>query len=61
MEPNLRHSISRLGRRVKKLEILSHEPKNYKEECERMQKELDALRTMVYKIFDNDNQADKEE
>ena len=43
MKQNQLYLINTLKQRIKKLEILAHEPQNYKEKCEELEKRVEAL------------------
>ena len=43
MKQNQLYLINQLRSRVKKLERLAHEPQNYKEKCDEMDKRIEAL------------------
>ena len=43
MKQNKLYFINHLRSRIKKLEILAHEPQNYKEKCDDMEKRIEAL------------------
>ena len=43
MKQNQLYLINTLRQRIKKLEILAHEPQNYKEKCEELEKRVEAL------------------
>ena len=43
MKQNQLYLINQLRSRVKKLERLAHEPQNYKEKCDEMEKRIEAL------------------
>ena len=43
MKRNQLYFINTLKKRVKKLEILAHEPQNYKEKCEELEKRLEVI------------------
>ena len=43
MKQNQLYLINQLRSRVKKLEKLAHEPQNYKDKCDEMEKRIEAL------------------
>ena len=47
MKQNQLYLISTLKKRIKKLEKLAHEPQNYKEKCDEMEKRIDGLEKSV--------------
>ena len=43
MKPNQLYLINTLKKRIKKLETLAHEPQNYKEKCEEIEKRVETI------------------
>ena len=43
MKQNQLYLINQLRSRVKKLEKLAHEPQNYKDKCDEMERRIEAL------------------
>ena len=43
MKQNQLYLINTLRQRIKKLEILAHEPQNYKEKCEELEERVETL------------------
>ena len=51
MKQNQLYLINQLRSRIKKLEILAHEPQNYKEKCDKMEERIEALEKSVKEIL----------
>ena len=51
MKQNKLYLIKRLEKRIEELEELPHEPQNYKEKCDDMEKRIDALEKSVKEIL----------
>ena len=47
METNQLHVIKRIQERVEELEKKSHEPQNYKEKCDEMEKRIEVLEEKI--------------
>ena len=50
MKQNQLYLINTLKKRIKKLEILAHEPQNYKEKCEELEKRVEAIEIELEKL-----------
>ena len=51
MQQNQLYLINQLRSRIKKLEILAHEPQNYKEKCDKMEERIEALEKSVKEVL----------
>ena len=50
MEPKLFIKIKKLEQQIEELEKKSHEPQNYKEKCDEMEKRIEALEEATLRL-----------